>query len=140
MESVAEQSPAAERKPWQFKPGQSGNPHGRKPKTPEQRALEAVTRRTVDQHLERRLGPAFKALDDALKAGIDADAALRLKAALRVIEYAAGTPVATSIVKASIEDSSGVQRLSPEQISEAARVFLLRQGASSAAEAQEPTE
>ena len=131
-----------------FPKGVSGNPKGRKPKPPEQTKAERELARLAQLASERVVadvmgelrsmtGPAI----DRLRRLLDSkDEAIALRAACDVLSRVNGLPVATNIVHAELNNGGEVRRLSAEDVANAAKLYLLRQGAALAAEAQERAE
>ena len=115
-----------------FKKGQSGNPAGRKPKPPEVRALERITREQASVALERLVGPALRVLERAMKSG---DEALALRAAVDVVDRTQGKAIQR--IDANVTNNE-VRRPTPELLEMAARrILALRAAEATDAEVRE---
>jgi len=126
------------------KPFVSGDPRikagpGRPPQSPAERERRRLARIAHDRvvgdvagELRSMIGPAL----DKLRALIDNDdPAVALRAAADVISRVNGLPVSTAIVQATVSGADTTRKLTASEVSEAARMFLLRQGAAQAVEA-----
>jgi hypothetical protein len=135
MEAGAEQSTnSAEQPPNRralFKPGQSGNPKGRPPKSQALRELERVTREQAAVVLEKLAGPALKVLQKAINGK---DQQLAVKAAIDVLDRTQGKAVQK--IDAAITGPEVVTTVTPELL-RAAAMRLLASQATDAVEAQE---
>ena len=78
---------------------------------------------------------------DRLRELLDSkDEAVALRACQDLLSRVNGLPVATNIVHAEMHGADGVRQLTADDIRDAARLYLLRQGAAQAVEAQGDTE
>jgi hypothetical protein len=123
MEAGTQQAKSNGRQPppasGRWKPGQSGNPDGRRAKTPEYRDLERITRQQAQLALEQLVGPALAVLHRALKSK---DQQIALRAAVDVIDRTQGK--ALQRMEGSFTGPETVTHVTPEMLRLAAQRLL----------------
>jgi len=147
--STGEQvAPAGERKrrPGTFKPGADPrrDTRGRQRVTAEKRekarlARIALDRTVSDVMAELRLMTGV-AIDRLRKLLDSKDEAVALRACQDLLSRVNGLPVATNVIAELNSGSTGTRVLTADDVREAARLYLLRQSAAQAIEAQGDTE